>query len=98
MWDDEIHKFRFKETCEDPDASVFDQYIFTVRRKFSMGNKHIETIVVDIKSSTLQDALSEAVDGVDGFNPIKNADKIESNMLPLPPLPLYDVRMLTNGD
>lgn len=65
---------------DDPDADEWDQYIFTVRRKFNWENKYLET-VVDIKSKFLRDALAKVMDGVKGVSLVQENAVVDPNML-----------------
>lgn len=80
VWDNTIHKFKLTETVDDPDADEWDQYIFTVRRKFNWENKYQET-VVDIKSKHLRDALGKVMDGVKGVSLVQEPAMVDPNML-----------------
>lgn len=68
------------ETIDDPDANEWDQYIFTVRRKFDWENKYTDT-VVDIKSKPLRDALAHVMDGVKGVSLVQETPIVDPNML-----------------
>lgn len=65
LWDSSIHNYKLTETAEDADADEYDQYVFTVRRKFDWENKYTET-VVDIKSKLLKEALTHVMGAVKG--------------------------------
>jgi hypothetical protein len=65
---------------DDPDADEFNQYVFTVRRKFDWENKYMET-VVDIKSSFLKEALSTVMDGVKSVSLVADTPVVDPNML-----------------
>ncbi|KAJ5216639.1 uncharacterized protein N7498_003046 [Penicillium cinerascens] len=80
LWDSTIHKYKLSETVDDPDADEWDQYIFTVRRKFNWENKYLET-VVDIKSKHLRDALAKVMDGVKGVSLVQEPAIVDPNML-----------------
>ncbi|KAJ5094968.1 hypothetical protein N7532_007259 [Penicillium argentinense] len=80
LWDTTIHKYKLTETVDDPDADEWDQYIFTVRRKFNWENKYLET-VVDIKSKHLRDALAKVMDGVKGVSLVQENAVVDPNML-----------------
>ncbi|KAJ5984702.1 hypothetical protein N7481_006801 [Penicillium waksmanii] len=80
LWDTTIHKYKLTETVDDPDADEWDQYIFTVRRKFNWENKYLET-VVDIKSKYLRDALAKVMDGVKGVSLVQETAVVDPNML-----------------
>lgn len=60
LWDSSIHNYKLTETAEDADADEYDQYVFTVRRKFDWENKYTDT-VVDIKSKPLREALTHVM-------------------------------------
>lgn len=68
LWDSSIHNYKLTETAEDADADEYDQYVFTVRRKFDWENKYTDT-VVDIKSKPLKEALTHVMGAVKGRNP-----------------------------
>ncbi|KAL1851576.1 hypothetical protein Plec18170_006395 [Paecilomyces lecythidis] len=80
LWDNTIHNYKLTETMDDPDASEWDQYIFTVRRSFDWDNKYVET-VVDIKSKPLREALSKIMDGVKGVSLVQETAVVDPNML-----------------
>lgn len=80
VWDSTIHNYKLTETVDDPDADGWDQYIFTVRRKFNWENKYLET-VVDIKSKHLRDALGKVMDGVKGVSLVQEPAVVDPNML-----------------
>ncbi|KAI9372646.1 hypothetical protein BJX61DRAFT_506442 [Aspergillus egyptiacus] len=80
LWDNTIHNFKLTETVDDPDANEWDQYLFTVRRKFDWDNKYIET-VVDLKSKYLRDALGKVMDGVKGVTMVQESAVVDPNML-----------------
>lgn len=80
VWDSTIHNYKLTETVDDPDANEWDQYIFTVRRKFNWENKYLDT-VVDIKSKHLRDALAKVMDGVKGVSLVQEPAVVDPNML-----------------
>ncbi|KAL4957180.1 hypothetical protein BDW69DRAFT_43607 [Aspergillus filifer] len=80
LWDNTIHKFKLTETVDDPDANEWDQYLFTVRRKFDWEGKYIET-VVDLKSKHLREALGKVMDGVKGVSLVQESAVVDPNML-----------------
>ncbi|EEQ31274.1 cylicin-1 [Microsporum canis CBS 113480] len=71
LWDSTIHNYKLTETVKDPGADEWDQYIFTVRRKFDWENRYTDT-VVDIKSKPLRDALAHIMDGVKGVSLVQD--------------------------
>ncbi|KAL2811668.1 hypothetical protein BJX63DRAFT_271422 [Aspergillus granulosus] len=80
LWDNTIHNFKLTETVDDPSVNEWDQYLFTVRRKFDWDNKYLET-VVDLKSKYLRDALSKVMDGVKGVSLVQETAMVDPNML-----------------
>jgi hypothetical protein len=80
VWDNTIHNYKLTETVDDTGANEWDQYIFTVRRKFDWENKYLET-VVDIKSKHLRDALAKIMDGVKGVSLVQETAVVDPNML-----------------
>ena len=80
LWDSSIHNYKLTETAEDADADEYDQYVFTVRRKFDWENKYMDT-VVDIKSKPLKDALTYVMGAVKGVSFAEDTPVIDPNML-----------------
>ncbi|KAL3451638.1 hypothetical protein BJX65DRAFT_304231 [Aspergillus insuetus] len=80
LWDNTIHNFKLTETVDDPSVNEWDQYLFTVRRKFDWDNKYLET-VVDLKSKYLRDAMSKVMDGVKGVSLVQETAVVDPNML-----------------
>ncbi|KAL4975245.1 hypothetical protein BDW66DRAFT_72999 [Aspergillus desertorum] len=80
LWDNTIHKYKLTETVKDPDANEWDQYLFTVRRKFDWEGKYMET-VVDLKSKHLREALGKVMDGVKGVSLVQDTAAVDPNML-----------------
>ncbi|KAM5447246.1 hypothetical protein MaudCBS49596_006008 [Microsporum audouinii] len=80
LWDSTIHNYKLTETVKDPGADEWDQYIFTVRRKFDWENRYTDT-VVDIKSKPLRDALAHIMDGVKGVSLVQDTPVLDPNLL-----------------
>ena len=80
MWDNEIHDYKLTETADRQEEDKFDQYIFTVRRKFDWEHKYQETSV-DIRSKPLRDALSHVMGGVKSISLHVDVPKLDPNML-----------------
>lgn len=80
LWDSSIHNYKLTETVEDKDADEWDQYIFTVRRKFDWEHKYQETLV-DVKSKPLRDALQHIMAGVKGVSLVAETPHVDPNML-----------------
>lgn len=80
LWDSSIHNYKLTETKDDPDADEWDQYIFTVRRKFDWEHKYLET-AVDIRSKPLKEALKHVMSEVKGISLVQDTPSIDPNML-----------------
>ena len=80
LWDSSIHNYKLTETAEDADADEYDQYVFTVRRKFDWENKYTDT-VVDIKSKPLREALTHVMGAVKGVSFAEDTPVVDPNML-----------------
>ncbi|KAI9826009.1 MAG: hypothetical protein M1819_007464 [Sarea resinae] len=80
VWDDSIHNYKLTDTAPDEDADEYDQYVFTVRRKFDWEGKYTDT-VIDIKSKLLKDALNDIMDGVKGISLVEETPVVDPNML-----------------
>ena len=80
MWDSSIHNYKLTETAPDADADEYDQYVFTVRRKFDWENKYTDT-VVDIKSKLLKEALTHVMGAVKGVSFAEETPCVDPNML-----------------
>ncbi|KAL8957914.1 MAG: hypothetical protein Q9193_004926 [Seirophora villosa] len=80
LWDSSIHNYKLTETAEDADADEYDQYVFTVRRKFDWENKYTDT-VIDIKSKPLKEALTHVMGAVKGVSFAEETPVIDPNML-----------------
>ena len=80
LWDQSIHNYKLTETIDDPDENEFDQYIFTVRRKFDWEHKYQETLV-DIKSKYLKEALKKVMTDVKGVSLVQDTPHVDPNML-----------------
>ena len=80
LWDQSIHNYKLTETVDDPDQDEWEQYIFTVRRKFDWEHKYQETFV-DIKSKPLKDCLQHVMKDVKGVSLVQDTPHIDPNML-----------------
>ncbi|ETN37790.1 uncharacterized protein HMPREF1541_07413 [Cyphellophora europaea CBS 101466] len=80
LWDQSIHNYKLTETVEDEDTDEWDQYIFTVRRKFDWEHKYQETLV-DIKSKPLKEALQHVMAGVKGVSLVADTPHVDPNQL-----------------
>lgn len=65
---------------DDPDETEWDQYLFTVRRRFDWEGKYMET-VVDLKSKHIREALGKIMDGVKGVSLVQDTAVVDPNML-----------------
>lgn len=75
VWDRTIHDYKLSDTAENEDADEYDQYVFTVRRRFDFRGKYEETIV-DIKSKFLNEVLNEVMDGVKGVSLVEETPAV----------------------
>ena len=80
LWDSTIHNYKLTETIDDPDVNEWDQYIFTVRRRFDWEHKYLETLV-DIKSKPLKECLQHVMADVKGISLVGETPHIDPNML-----------------
>ncbi|RMD44136.1 hypothetical protein DV735_g1038, partial [Chaetothyriales sp. CBS 134920] len=80
LWDATLHDYKLTETVSDQGSDKWDQYIFTVRRRFDWEHKYQETLV-DIKSKTLKEALQHIMVGVKGLGLIQDTPSIDPNTL-----------------
>ncbi|KAL8906488.1 MAG: hypothetical protein Q9171_006249 [Xanthocarpia ochracea] len=80
LWDSSIHNYKLTETAEDVGADEYDQYVFTVRRKFDWENKYTDT-VVNVKSKPLKEALTHVMGAVKGVSFAEETPIVDPNML-----------------
>jgi hypothetical protein len=80
LWDQSIHNFKLSETVKETGDAVWDQYIFTVRRRFDWEHKYLATIV-DIKSEPLKECLQHVMSGVKGISLVEDTPHLDPNML-----------------
>ena len=80
LWDSSIHNYKLTETAEDANADEFDQFVFTVRRKFDWENKYTDT-VIDIKSKPLKEALTHVMGSVKGVSFAEDTPCMDPNMI-----------------
>jgi hypothetical protein len=92
LWDQSIHNFKLTETVKETGDAVWDQYIFTVRRRFDWEHKYLATIV-DIKSEPLKQCLQHVMSGVKGISLVEDTPHLDPNMLFL-----YLEEMRKHGD
>ena len=71
---DTIHNYKLTESAEEK-VDIFNQYVFTVRRKFDWENKYKNT-VVDIKSKMLREALQEVMKDVKGVSLVEDQPSV----------------------
>ena len=80
LWDQSIHNFKLSETVKETGDAVWDQYIFTVRRRFDWEHKYLAT-VVDIKSEPLKECLQHVMTSVKGISLVEDTPHLDPNML-----------------
>jgi hypothetical protein len=77
VWDSSIHNYKLTDTAEDEDADEYDEYIFTIRRRFDWEDKY-EYTLVDVKSKLLKEALGEVMDGVKGISLVEETPAVSA--------------------
>ena len=80
LWDNNIHNYKLTETIDDSDADEWDQYIFTVRRKFDWEHKYQDTYV-DIRSKPLKAALQHIMSGVKNISLVEETPHLSPKTL-----------------
>ena len=80
LWDQSIHNFKLTETVKETGDAVWDQYIFTIRRRFDWEHKYLATIV-DIKSEPLKECLQHIMSAVKGISLVEDTPHLDPNML-----------------
>ena len=80
LWDQTIHNFKLTETVKETGDAVWDQYIFTIRRRFDWEHKYLATIV-DIKSAPLKECLQHVMSNVKGITLVEDTPHLDPNML-----------------
>ena len=80
LWDQSIHNFKLTETVKETGDAIWDQYIFTVRRRFDWEHKYLATIV-DIKSEPLKECLQHVMAGVKGISLVEDTPHMDPNTL-----------------
>ena len=75
---DTIHNYKITESAKE-NIDEFQQYIFTVRRRFDWENKYRDT-VVDIKSKLLKEALQEVMKDVKGVSLVENTPIVSTTI------------------
>lgn len=71
-----IHNFKLVESVPGKDDE-FEEYLFTVRRRFDWENKYKST-VVDIKSKILRDALQEVMKDAKGVSLVEDKPSVSN--------------------
>ncbi|KAI1607958.1 P-loop containing nucleoside triphosphate hydrolase protein, partial [Exophiala viscosa] len=80
LWDETIHNYKLTKTVKNTGDSEWDQYIFTVRRRFDTEHKYLGTIV-DIKSRPLKECLQVVFEGIQGVSLHDFKPQVDPNML-----------------
>ena len=79
VWDTSIHDYKLTDTAEYEDGDEYDQYIFTVRRKFDWEGKYTDT-VIDIRSKILREVLASVMDGVKGVSLVEETPVVSETV------------------
>ncbi|KIV80909.1 hypothetical protein PV11_08375 [Exophiala sideris] len=80
LWDERIHNYKLTKTVKNHGDSEWDQYVFTVRRKFDLEHSYLGTLV-DIKSQPLKECLQFLMEGVQGVSLQEAKPSVDPNML-----------------
>jgi hypothetical protein len=80
IWDVNIGNFKLRESVKSPDEAEWDQYIFTVRRKFDYDQRFLGTLV-DVKSKSLRECIKHVMADVKGVNLMGDTFHLDPNML-----------------
>ncbi|KAK7421853.1 hypothetical protein QQZ08_009730 [Neonectria magnoliae] len=80
VWDNKIHNYTLQDTTEATADSLYDSFIFHVRRTFDWEGKYRMTLV-DIKSKLLRECLQDVMGNVTGVSLVDETPKLDPNLL-----------------
>ncbi|KPM40325.1 hypothetical protein AK830_g6217 [Neonectria ditissima] len=80
VWDNKIHNFTLQDTTEATSDSLYDNFIFHVRRTFDWEGKY-RTTIVDIKSKLLRECLQDTMGTITGVSLVEETPKLDPNLL-----------------
>lgn len=80
VWDTSLYTYKLQDTAEMSFNSLYDEYIFHVRRTFDCEGKYRATFV-DIRSKLLRECLQDVIGNVRGASLVDETPKLDPNLL-----------------
>ncbi|XP_044717467.1 ATPase family associated with various cellular activities (AAA) domain-containing protein [Hirsutella rhossiliensis] len=80
VWDSSLYTYRLQDTAEMSMSSLYDDYIFHVRRTFDCEGKYRATFV-DVRSKLLRECLQDVIGNVRGASLVDETPKLDPNLL-----------------
>ncbi|KND91654.1 ATPase family AAA domain-containing protein 3B [Tolypocladium ophioglossoides CBS 100239] len=80
IWDTTLYTYKLQDTADMAMGSLYDEYIFHVRRTFDCEGKFRATIV-DIRSKLLRECLQDVIGNVRGASLVDETPKLDPNLL-----------------
>ncbi|KAF4507755.1 hypothetical protein G6O67_004218 [Ophiocordyceps sinensis] len=80
VWDSSLYTYKLQDTAEMSMSSLYDDYIFHVRRTFDCEGKYRATFV-DIRSKLLRECLQDVIGHVRGASLVDETPKLDPNLL-----------------
>ncbi|PFH57905.1 hypothetical protein XA68_14426 [Ophiocordyceps unilateralis] len=80
VWDSSLYTYKLQDTAEMSLNSLYDEYIFHVRRTFDCEGKYRATFV-DIRSKLLRECLEDVIGNVRGASLVDETPKLDPNLL-----------------
>ncbi|RCI08865.1 hypothetical protein L249_4982, partial [Ophiocordyceps polyrhachis-furcata BCC 54312] len=80
VWDSSLYTYKLQDTAQMSLNSLYDEYIFHVRRTFDCEGK-LRATLVDIRSKLLRESLQEVIGNVRGASLVDETPKLDPNLL-----------------
>ncbi|PHH92424.1 hypothetical protein CDD83_7493 [Cordyceps sp. RAO-2017] len=80
VWDSSLYTYKLQDTAEMSLNSLYDEYIFHVRRTFDCEGKYRATFV-DVRSKLLRECLQDVIGNVRGASLVDETPKLDPNLL-----------------
>ncbi|POR34752.1 ATPase family AAA domain-containing protein 3B [Tolypocladium paradoxum] len=80
IWDTTLYTYKLQDTADMAVGSLYDEYIFHVRRTFDCEGKYRATFV-DIRSKLLRECLQDVIGNVRGASLVDETPKLDPNLL-----------------
>ncbi|RDA84341.1 hypothetical protein CP532_4946 [Ophiocordyceps camponoti-leonardi (nom. inval.)] len=80
VWDSSLYTYKLQDTAQMSLNSMYDEYIFHVRRTFDCEGK-LRATLVDIRSKLLRESLQEVIGNVRGASLVDETPKLDPNLL-----------------